>query len=100
MPQSVAMQQPHMVLNPHHQYNGSLSTQPNNISINLANNSSGMSNGVLAASQYEYPIESQEVRQGSQTGIIKAGSISNKNSTTQASSSLPKRTPHSELTSY
>jgi hypothetical protein len=59
-----------------------------------------MSNGVLASSQYEYPIENQELRQGSQTGIMKAGSISNKNATAQAANNLPKRTPHSELTSY
>ena len=104
MPQHIT--QNHMVLNPHHQYNGSLSNQSgpgNSMPINLANNSSGMSNGILSGSQYEYPIEGAvEQRQGSQTGIVKGGSISNKAGTSSqtASSSLPKRTPHSELTSY
>jgi hypothetical protein len=54
--------QNHMVLNPHHQYNGSISNQSgpsgNTMQqLNLANNSSGMSNGMLQGSQYEYPIE-------------------------------------------
>lgn len=87
--------QNHMVLNPHHQYNGSMSQSPN-MNLNVVSNAMGVGQAMLATSQYEYSIDSQpEQRQGSKTG-----QMTNKTPTQPTSTSLPKRTPHSELTSY
>jgi len=69
----------------------------------IANTSSVVSNGMLGGSQYEYNIDGQV--ESMKTGQInKANTLGNKNGNpvTQptGANSLPKRTPHSELTSY
>ena len=48
-----------MILNPHHQYNGSMSNGPNaNVNLNMMSNAMGMGQAMLTSSQYEYSIES------------------------------------------
>ena len=82
----------------------SSSSNPTNpFSMNLANTSSVVSNGMLVGSHYEYSIDGQV--ESMRTGQInKANTLGNKNGNLVAQSaganSLPKRTPNSELTSY